>query len=238
MITSNLNKNQMWILATAAIVAFAMIIYPPVSFHESFIGHHWITDLLSAEEAHIHLILMAIKLTTVAMIGGIAFFANSRLNEEFSWPGEIKESSETEQKIKGNNNRVAMKLFGYALLAFGLLLMASALSMDASILTRGGDRVYNTGLMQAQQNSLIVSVAVTLVGVALIIVGFNSINHANSIGNKHRFALALAWGIFSLMSSQFIYKLTPQFELERSNREYQDQKIQEIQELMDRINNR
>lgn len=62
-----------------------------------------------------------------------------------------------------------MKKIGILALVIGLLGLIAALSMDTTVETRGSDRVYNIGLINEQQNLLLVFIAIAVVGVVILV---------------------------------------------------------------------
>jgi hypothetical protein len=68
-----------------------------------------------------------------------------------------------------------MKGSGIALLIVGLLALALGLIMDTSVATGFGDtRVHNIGLLRQQQNLILVGIAVSILGVILLVFGRRS----------------------------------------------------------------
>lgn len=72
-----------------------------------------------------------------------------------------------------------MKKIGIVVFVFGLICLFAALSMDTSVSAFGG-RVNNLGLMNDKQNYLLVSVAVTIMGVIVWVFGGRSTRQEDS----------------------------------------------------------
>ncbi|MCX7246105.1 MAG: hypothetical protein NTX31_00270 [Burkholderiales bacterium] len=72
-----------------------------------------------------------------------------------------------------------MKKIGIVVFVFGLICLFAALSMDTSVSAFGG-RVNNLGLMNDKQNYLLVSVAVTIMGVVVWVFGGRSARQEDS----------------------------------------------------------
>lgn len=60
-----------------------------------------------------------------------------------------------------------MKKLGIALIAMGLIVAVFSLGFDTTVLTQGGDRVHNIGLMQQNNSLFLFSIALFVVGVIL-----------------------------------------------------------------------
>lgn len=77
-----------------------------------------------------------------------------------------------------------MKKVGWVLIALALLGVASALSMDTSVQVGTSiHRVNNLGLMSFQQNTLIASIGLLLVGAIFVAVGMRSLGSRTSDSN-------------------------------------------------------
>lgn len=82
-------------------------------------------------------------------------------------------------KLRKNINQIKntnMKNWGLALILVGIISCILSLSMDTSVSTSSGSRVNNIGLMNDQQNYLIFSGLISVIGVLLFIFGPNSTN--------------------------------------------------------------
>ena len=64
-----------------------------------------------------------------------------------------------------------MKKIGFVVLIISIVLLIAAFSMDVSVYSDSGYRVNNIGLMNERQNMIIISAAMSIIGVLLILFG-------------------------------------------------------------------
>ena len=66
-------------------------------------------------------------------------------------------------------SRVTTNVIGSLLIIGGIIALLYSLSMDTSVSTSSGARIYNVGLMNQQQNFVIVSALILLIGIIITV---------------------------------------------------------------------
>jgi hypothetical protein len=75
-----------------------------------------------------------------------------------------------------------MRAFGIMLIVAAVAMLMGGLAMDTTVPTASGTRVHNIGLLRAQENAVLISVALFIAGVVLTAVGGRKQSEATESG--------------------------------------------------------